>query len=152
MTRWPAIAAGLAALTCGGSLRADDDASATRGSIREGIFSEAQALRGREIYADPCGKCHGYKLDGAPDDPDMFPTRPVAGPKFLRDWSGRSLAALFEYTRTTMPANNPAYLSDQEYADLVAYMLYASGVPAGSHELTPEPAILAAFIIEQELQ
>jgi hypothetical protein len=31
-------------------------------------------------------------------------------------------------------------------------MLYASGAPAGSHELTPEPAILAAFIIEQELQ
>ena len=40
----------------------------------------------------------------------MLSETPDAKPKFLRKWNGRSLAALFEYTRTTMPANNPGLL------------------------------------------
>jgi mono/diheme cytochrome c family protein len=87
------------------------------------------------------------KLDGAPDDPDMLPAPPVAGPKFLRKWDGRTLAALFEYTRATMPSNNPGYLSDTEVADIVAYMLSASGMPAGEFALPPEPETLASVVI-----
>jgi len=115
-------------------------------SIRDGVFTAEQARRGRIAYTGPCDRCHGVKLDGAADDPDMLPAPPVAGPKFLRRWSGRTLAALFEYTRTTMPANNPGYLSDAEVADIVAYMLSSSDVPAGSAELRPDA--LAAIVIE----
>jgi mono/diheme cytochrome c family protein len=116
-------------------------------SIRDGVFTAEQARRGQIAYTGPCDRCHGYKLDGASDDPDMLPAPPVAGRKFLRKWNGRSLAALFEYVRTTMPANNPGYLSDAEVADIVAYMLSASRMPAGPEALEPDAAALASIAI-----
>ncbi len=68
-------------------------------SIWDGVYTRAQAARGEALYPEPCGRCHGHRLNGAPDDPDMLPAPPVGGPKFLRNWDGRTLAALFEYTR-----------------------------------------------------
>ena len=117
-------------------------------SVRDGVFTVEQARRGKIAYTGPCDRCHGFKLDGASDDPDMLPAPPVAGPKFLRKWTGRTLVSLFEYVRTTMPSNNPGYLSDAEVADIVAYMLSSSDVPAGSEELRPDRAALAAIVIE----
>lgn len=124
-------------------------ASTPATSIWDGVYSEAQARRGEYLYPGPCGKCHGVKLDGAPEDPDMFSTKPIAGSKFLRDWDGRSLGTLFEYLRVTMPANNPGFLSDGEYADLIAYMLSRSGAPAGDAELAADPKALAAALIRK---
>ena len=117
-------------------------------SIRDGVFTAEQARRGRIAYTGPCDRCHGSKLDGASDDPDMLPAPPVAGPKFLRKWNGRTLMALVEYVRTTMPSNNPGYLSDAEIADIVAYMLSSSGIPPGSEELRRDGGTLAAVVIE----
>lgn len=119
-------------------------------SVGDGVFTAEQARRGQVAYTGPCDRCHGYKLDGASDDPDMLPAPPVAGPKFLRKWNGRSLAALFEYLRATMPANNPGYLSDAEVADIVAYMLSVSGMPAGHEELEPSVEALARVIVVQQ--
>lgn len=116
-------------------------------SIRDGVFTIEQARRGQAAYTGPCDRCHGYKLDGASDDPDMLPAPPVAGPKFLRKWNGRSLAALFEYVRTAMPANNPGYLSEAEVADIVAYMLSVSRMPAGADSLPPDRDALARVVI-----
>jgi mono/diheme cytochrome c family protein len=121
-------------------------ASATA-SIRDGVFTAEQARRGQAAYTGPCDRCHGYKLDGASDDPDMLPAPPVAGPKFLRKWNGRTLAALVEYLSATMPANNPGYLSADEWADIVAYMLATSGMPAGGAELQSGREALAAVVI-----
>jgi quinoprotein glucose dehydrogenase len=117
-------------------------------SVRDGVFTVEQARRGQAAYTGPCDRCHGYKLDGASDDPDMLPAPPVAGPKFLRKWNGRSLAALFEYLRATMPANNPGYLSDGELADIVAYMLSMSSMPPGAEPLRPDWEGLARVVIE----
>jgi mono/diheme cytochrome c family protein len=118
-----------------------------RRSVRDGVFTVEQARRGQAAYTGPCDRCHGYKLDGASDDPDMLPAPPVAGAKFLRQWNGRSLAALFEYLRVTMPANNPGYLSDAEVADIMAYMLATSGLPAGKAPLPPDVGALAGIVI-----
>jgi mono/diheme cytochrome c family protein len=116
-------------------------------TVRDGVFTAEQARRGQAAYTGPCDRCHGYKLDGASDDPDMLPAPPVAGAKFLRQWNGRSLAALFEYLQVTMPANNPGYLSDAEVADIVAYMLATSGLPAGNARLPPDLGVLAGVVI-----
>jgi len=117
-------------------------------SIRDGVFTPEQARRGKVAYTGPCDRCHGFKLDGAPDDPDMLPAPPVAGPKFLRKWNGRTLVSLFEYVRTTMPSNNPGYLSDAEIADIVAYMLSVSGIPTGGEALQPDREALARIVVE----
>ena len=138
----------VAALSAGLGTFAQDAASNLR-SIRDGVFTVEQARRGQIAYTGPCDRCHGFKLDGASDDPDMLPAPPVAGPKFLRKWDGRTLAALFDYLRTTMPANNPGYLNDAEVADLVAYMLSVSGMPSGAEALRPDREALARIVIEQ---
>jgi mono/diheme cytochrome c family protein len=127
---------------------ADADEPPPLRSIDAGVYTAAQADRGELVYPVACGKCHGYLLDGAPDDPDMFSTPPIGGPKFRRNWNGRSLAALYDYTRTTMPANNPGFLADQEFADILAFMLEQSGAPAGTVELRPDSANLARILID----
>lgn len=143
-----ALAAGvLMALSVAAARSEEPPAASAPGTIWDGVYTETQAARGKYVYPAICGRCHGYKLDGAPDDPDMFPTPPLAGAKFLRKWSGSSLAILFEYTRETMPAINPGSLSDQEFADVVAYTLAVSGAPAGPEELEPVIAPLAGILI-----
>lgn len=117
-------------------------------SAWELVYSTEQASLGGDIYPSVCGRCHGYRLDGAPDDPDMLPAPPIAGTKFLRNWNGRSLAALFEYTRTTMPENNPGFLSDQEFIAIVAYMLAESEMPSGPIALPAEVMALSGITIE----
>jgi mono/diheme cytochrome c family protein len=140
-----AIAAALA-IAAGAGPSAGAQASA---SIWDGVFTVEQARRGQTAYTGPCDRCHGYKLDGASDDPDMLPTPPAAGRKFLRAWEGRSLAALFEYTQRTMPANNPGFLTTQELVDVIAYMLLVSGAPGGDTELGAEPGGLERITIER---
>ena len=133
------VAAALAGLEDGGELA----------SVWDGVFTEAQAQRGQALYPGPCGLCHGRRLDGAPDDPDMRATPPLARARFLRIWEGRSLATLFEYTRATMPEGNPASLADQEYVDVIAYMLSVGGLPAGDEELPADAQRLSRIVIRQ---
>jgi cytochrome c len=116
-------------------------------SIWDGVFTDSQAERGRVAYTGPCDRCHGSNLDGAAVDPDMLPAPPVAGPKFFRKWDGQSLAALFEYTRATMPTSNPGFLTDQEFIDVIAYMLAVSGARAGERELTGDTQTLAQIVV-----
>jgi mono/diheme cytochrome c family protein len=138
------VAIALVSLAASGTAITDEPARSTL----DGVFTAAQAERGAVIYTGPCSRCHGYKLDGAPDDPDMLPAPPVAGAKFLRKWSCQSLAALLDYTRATMPENNPGYLSAQQYADTIAYMLSVSGMPAGTEELPgAEQSVLSRVLI-----
>ena len=116
-------------------------------SVWDGVFTEAQATRGQAVYTGACAICHGRRLNGAPDDPDMRSTPPLARARFVRVWEGRSLATLFAYTRATMPEDNPSSLTDQENVDAIAYLLSVGGMPAGNDELQPDPRSLARVVI-----
>ncbi len=116
-------------------------------SVWDGVFTEAQATRGQAVYTGACALCHGRRLNGAPDDPDMRSTPPLARARFVRVWEGRSLATLFEYTQATMPEDNPSSLTEQENVDVIAYMLSVGGMPAGDDELQPDPRSLARVVI-----
>ena len=126
------------------------EADGSLASVWDGVFTEIQAERGRAAYRGACGLCHGRRLNGAPDDPDMPSTPPLARARFLRNWDGRSLATLFEYTRATMPEGNPGSLTDEEYVDVIAYMLSVGGMPAGEAGLRPDPGRLARVVIEEQ--
>ena len=121
-------------------------------SVWDGVFTEAQAARGRDVYTGACGLCHGRRLNGAPDDPDMRSTPPLARARFLREWEGRSLATLLAYTRLTMPEDNPGSLTDAEYVDVIAYMLSVGRMPAGDGELPTDPRRLAEIVIRRDRQ
>ncbi|NNV66102.1 MULTISPECIES: c-type cytochrome [unclassified Roseobacter] len=123
------------------------DATEDRWTIWDGVFSSAQAARGRLVYDGQCAVCHGRRLNGAAEDPDMQSGPPLARANFLREWDGRSLAVLFDYTRVSMPQANPGSLSDEQYADILAYMLSVSGASAGVVELPGDHGELARIVV-----
>lgn len=139
-----------------GAVTADDVAAVLAGledpeplrSVWDGVYTAEQADRGRSNYTGPCSLCHGRRLDGAPDDPDMRPAPPLARAKFLREWDGRSLATLYEYSRATMPQSNPGYMSGDMYVEIIAHMLAESDIPAGDQALSTDLQVLSRIVIE----
>lgn len=131
------------------ALRADMDPVPPLRSIWDGVYTQAQADRGKTVYKGPCGLCHGTKLNGVPDDQDMRPAPPLGRAKFLRNWDGRSLGMLYTYSRLTMPQSNPGFLPDEDYAAIVAHMLAVSGAPAGTEALPADPVALGAILIRE---
>ena len=119
-------------------------------TIWDGVYTQSQADGARLIYLGSCASCHGRRLNGAPDNPDMSSGPPLAGRTFLREWDGRSLAALFEFVRSTMPVRNPGQFKDQQYIDIIAYMLSYGGAPAGNETLPPDLDALSTILIVRE--
>jgi mono/diheme cytochrome c family protein len=114
---------------------------ATR-SVWQGVYTAAQSERGRSVYLQSCGTCHGETLGG-----DIGPT--LVGP-FWAIWEGRTAAELYKVIRTTMPADAPESLKPQEYADLIAYLFSTNKFPAGEKELSADPGVLETVRIGKE--
>ena len=114
-------------------------ASAQTVSIWDGVYSEDQAARGNTGFAAHCANCHGGNLGGTGEAPAL------AGPQFLSDFDGLSLGDLFDRIRTTMPQDNPASLRRDAYADILAFLLKANGLPSGTKELDRRSEYLKAI-------
>ena len=123
-------------------LRSAVPATALDQSIRTGIYTADQALRGQRQYDVFCTGCHGPEMEGAGVD---VPALAESG--FVEKWSGRSLRDLFDLIKMTMPESAPGSLSDRAYADLLAYILQANGFPAGSQLLDPDRERLSTVMI-----
>ncbi len=117
-------------------------------SIWDGVYTEAQAEHGETVAKGACGLCHGSRFNGVPDDNDMSAAPPLARQKFLLEWSGRPLGAVYTYSHLTMPLSNPGFLPPEDYAALVAYMLAASGAPPGDTPLPADAVALGSIRIE----
>lgn len=100
-----------------------------RVSIWDGVYTDAQAERGRALYAQNCSVCHGVDLSGD------FETPPLVG-RFMPYWSGSTLNALFEYISTAMPLQKPGALGADANIDIVAFILKGNGIPSGSKKLS----------------
>ena len=77
--------------------------------------------------------------DGSPE---------LTGPEFLSRWNGKTVGALFEFMRKTMPTDDPGHLSMRQYSDLAAFILKSNDFPAGDKELDREPAAMSDIKIE----
>jgi mono/diheme cytochrome c family protein len=111
-------------------------------SVWDGVYTPAQADRGKTLYAKQCASCHGATLDGSGAAP------PLAGADFKGDWNGQTAGDLFEKMQTTMPADQPGRLSREENAAILAFLLSSNGFPAGSQELPNDAAALAKIRFE----
>ena len=107
-----------------------------------GSYTDAQAMRGEEVYAEQCAACHGADLSGVAD---LFPA--LAGDLFVETWQARSIGELFEAVSITMPALDPGSLTPEQNADLVAFMLSASMYPSGPADLATDLDALNAILI-----
>ncbi len=111
-------------------------------SVLDGIFTEAQAERGRAAYNEHCAECHGEELRGD----EMAPG--LTGVVFRFRWRGLNVGDIYASVQSTMPPEEPATLGDQNYIDLVAFMLRANGYPAGDRELATDPVLLQGVAVE----
>ena len=112
-------------------------------SIFDGVFTEAQVERGKVTYEDQCATCHGYDLVSQAGAPHMVM------PSFRYGWHGRTIAQKLEQIRTTMPQGFPESMSDQEYLEVIAYILDFNGYPTGDRELdADQPEILDKITVE----
>src|SRR5216683_4614886 len=109
--------------------------TAAQQSARTGPFTADQATAGRAIYQATCSTCH------LPDMKGTFEAPPLSGANFMNMWRNRPASDLFSRIRNTMPITNPGSLSDQDAANLVAFILQANGAKAGTQPLTAETLV-----------
>lgn len=103
-------------------------------SVATGVYSAAQAARGSEVYVTSCGQCHTMGQH--------------SGTAFATAWNNRRLYDLYDIVRNTMPLDNPGGLNEEDYIDVVAYMLALNGVPAGKAALRADASALKELRID----
>jgi hypothetical protein len=103
-------------------------------STRSGVYSGAQSIQGREIYALNCMNCHTPASH--------------AGPEFTAKWQGRLFWDLFDYVRESMPKSEPGSLTTREYLAVLAYLLKMNDLPEGPDELPGDSTSLSRIRIE----
>ena len=115
----------------------------TARTVWDGVYSEAQAARGKGVYDAQCGFCHQPDLRGQGFAPALVEET------FISRWQDGNLGDLFTIVKVTMPQDKPASLPDEEYAAIVAYLLQVNRYPAGQQELHPDPAALKEVVFKR---
>jgi S-disulfanyl-L-cysteine oxidoreductase SoxD len=111
-------------------------------TVWDGIYTDAQADRGEPLYKETCASCHSEDLSGG----QMVPG--LVGGDFTWNWSGLTVGQLFERLRISMPQEDPASVSRQEKADILAYILRVNEFPSGDTELASRTEILEQVMFE----
>lgn len=107
--------------------------------LADGVYTDQQASRGERVYRTVCESCHAPNLEGSEEGSVLI------GEEFLGGWDGEVLAELMFLMMDTMPEENPGGLSEEEYTDVLAFLLQENGYPAGD-ELTTD--LLEEILIE----
>lgn len=100
--------------------------------VLDGVFTQAQAGRGRVAYKRYCADCHLANLQGDGLEP------PLTGSLFLDAWREDYLASLYDFMQTRMPKgrdNEPGSLKENQYLDILTYILAENEFPVGTKEL-----------------
>ena len=120
-----------AALLAAAPLRAQaaDSAATTLGKV----YTDVQAAKGKDAFGLTCLSCH------KPSE--------LSGQKFWAGMVGKTVSDFFTYVRGNMPQDNPGSLSDDDYANVTAYILQLNGMPAGERPLPGDSTALAKIRI-----
>lgn len=97
-------------------------------TTRSGVYNRDQVARGQDVYLGQCRSCH------APES--------HASATFQAAWNGKSLVELYNYIRERMPKSEPGSLTDQEYVDVLSYLLRLNRMPEGDAELPSDTLTL----------
>lgn len=93
-----------------------------RRTVRDGVYSAAQAARGERLFESICVNCHEMA--------DF-----TAAGAYLEDVDGEPLSNTFDYVSSEMPEDDPGSLEAEEYAAVLAYIFRVYGLPSGDVEL-----------------
>ena len=103
-------------------------------TVRDGVFSAAQAERGARVFESICANCHEiaeFTGEGA----------------YLEEVEGESLWETFDFVSSKMPDDDPGSLRLEEYAAVLAYIFTVYGLPSGETDLPADQASLEAVTI-----
>ena len=106
-------------------------AATPAGGAPAGLFSQAQANRGRDQFRSMCTECH---TSGEFSDQT-----------FKVKWARRSVGDLYEFIHTAMPDDAPGILTEAQAIDLTTYILEMNGFEPGSRQMQPDQAALDAI-------
>jgi len=115
-------------------------AAAQTRTVWDGVYTDAQAERGRASYQQSCVGCHRDDLRGDNTAPSLV------GESFTFLWGDMEVGELSARIQKLMPPQGPGSLPAQTYIDIVAFMLQKNAFPAGSVELSADPAALHILI------
>jgi quinoprotein glucose dehydrogenase len=104
-------------------------AQATR-SVKDGVYTAAQAARGRGLYEQKCENCHASRMWG-------------------QDWPEKTVFDVYDLVKNFMPEDDPGSLSSAETRDIVAYILQSNRLPNGTTELPEADAELKQITLAQ---
>lgn len=113
-------------------------AQAPTKSTNDGVYTAAQAARGKTLFNEKCSGCH---------EPSRF-----SGDSFLESWNNKTMKDIWDVASGTMPEDNPGSLKQQEYADILGYFLSLNEYPTGESELQPGGPPMAAIKIEKVIK
>jgi len=114
-------------------------ASAQEKSQWDGVYTQDQAGRGQALFQPKCVNCHEHDLTGTGLGPCLVCD------EFSAKWNGLTLGQLFDRIRQTEPRDNPGSLSRQMTADILSFMLFTLGAPAGPTELPTQSDVLGTI-------
>ena len=115
-------------------------AAAQTRTVWDGVYTDAQAERGRASYQQSCVGCHRDDLRGDNTAPSLV------GESFTFLWGDMEVGELSARIQKLMPPQGPGSLPAQTYIDIVAFMLQKNAFPAGSVELSADPVALHILI------
>ena len=120
-------------------------------------YSKDQAGQGKVLYAQFCAKCHMENLKGNCPAEDLSSTAyvcatpgsapPLAGPSFQQRFY--SVGDLYARVKWTMPANKVNSLNVTDNLKIIAYLLQANGIAAGTQDLKESSALKSMAIVER---
>ena len=119
----------------------------TKLDLWEGVYSTAQAERGKSQYNVLCQSCHGENLSGGLDPSARAPA--LIGEHLM---SRKDLNNLFTYIRDWMPADDRGTLDGRTTIDIVSYILQRNSFPAGTEELQANADSLKKMLLAKKQQ
>ena len=125
--------------------QATDVTAASKKTVWDGVFSEAQTIRGEALYMKSCAVCHRNDLGGTASD-----APPLRGRDFFIRWRGQTVADMLQEIQMLMPASNPGSLTTQTYLDIMSFLFKSNGIAAGTTELRDDSDALRQIVITEK--
>src|SRR5215471_17611503 len=100
-----------------------------------GPYIAAQAAAGRTTYQSSCAGCHGADLNG------QGSASPLTGGLFMGTWGDKTAGDLIGFLQGAMPPTNPGSLGEQNYINVVAFLLDYNSARPGNDALTANTKI-----------
>lgn len=122
----------VAALVAAVSVRAHGVAGVQAATTNDGVYTQAQADAGRELYDKVCAQCH---------QPAKF-----TGADFMRAYGSKPLTEI-DAAMAEMPMDSPGSLTRDDVASLIAYFLSMNKYPAGATPLAGQVEALQRITV-----